>query len=136
MKLHGKVKTLENRYLDLANFYKRELLASGETQTHDSGVNNNKVYDEGIEKGLISELLKEKRDVEQEFQSMVQAKAQLDESEINVDGRVREQERRMIQIENIRNRVSEVLSGFQEEFLEFINSNYQSFTENDVMNLF
>ncbi len=29
MKMHGKVKSLEGRYLDLANFYKRELLAQG-----------------------------------------------------------------------------------------------------------
>jgi len=29
MKMHGKVKSLEGRYLDLAKFYKRELLAQG-----------------------------------------------------------------------------------------------------------
>ena len=29
MKLQGKVKSLEGRYIDLANFYKRELLAQG-----------------------------------------------------------------------------------------------------------
>ena len=27
--MHGKVMSLEGRYLDLANFYKRELLAQG-----------------------------------------------------------------------------------------------------------
>jgi hypothetical protein len=31
LKMHGKVKSLEGRYLDLANFYKRELLAQGGT---------------------------------------------------------------------------------------------------------
>ena len=29
MKMHAKVKSLEGRYIDLANFYKRELLAQG-----------------------------------------------------------------------------------------------------------
>jgi hypothetical protein len=29
LKMHGKVKSLEGKYLDLANFYKRELLAKG-----------------------------------------------------------------------------------------------------------
>ena len=30
MKMHGKVKSLEGRYLDLANFYKRELLLAAQ----------------------------------------------------------------------------------------------------------
>jgi uncharacterized protein YcsI (UPF0317 family) len=33
-------------------------------------------------------------------------------------------------------RVRDVLTKFQDDFLEFINRNYQTFTENDVLELF
>lgn len=48
----------------------------------------------------------------------------LNESELNVEGRVREQQRRLEAIDSLRLRVSDVLTKFQDDFLEFINRNY------------
>jgi len=39
-------------------------------------------------------------------------------------------------LDALRLRVGEVLTMFQDQFLEFINRNYQTFTENDVLELF
>ena len=60
----------------------------------------------------------------------------LNESDLNVEGRVREQQRRMQAVDNLRSNIGDVLTRFQDEFLEFINRNYQKFTENDVLDLF
>jgi hypothetical protein len=36
----------------------------------------------------------------------------------------------------LRKQISGILNKFEKEFLDFINSNYSSFTENDVLGLF
>jgi len=39
-------------------------------------------------------------------------------------------------IDSLRLNIGDTLTRFQDEFLEFINRNYQKFTENDVLDLF
>ena len=63
----------------------------------------------------------------------------LNESEINVDGRIRKQQALNTQnltMDEIRHKVGDLLSRFQDDFLDFINRNYQSFTESDVLDMF
>jgi len=82
-------------------------------------------FDEQIEKTLINDLLKEKKDLEQELQDMMQMRTMpLNESDLNVEGRVREQQRRLDALDSLRLRVNDVLNKFQDDFLEFINRNY------------
>lgn len=52
MRMHGKMKSLESRYLDLANFYKRELLKQGGRPA---------------DRELIQDLLDEKTQLEREL---------------------------------------------------------------------
>jgi len=96
------------------------------------------LFDDQVEKTLISNLLNEKKDLESELQDMMQMRTMhaLNESDLNVEGRVREQQRRMQAVDNLRSNIGDVLTRFQDEFLEFINRNYQKFTENDVLDLF
>lgn len=81
LKMHSKMKNLESKYLDLANFYKKELIHSNGAGANISRHNNlqtpqilltqsdrsskshfidNHPYDQSVEKALIKELLKEK----------------------------------------------------------------------------
>ena len=42
LRMHNKMKTLESRYLDLANFYKRELLSGGAANTTNATSNQSR----------------------------------------------------------------------------------------------
>ena len=136
VRMHNRMKALESRYLDLANFYKRELLANGTTN---AVLNNSRLsqfgsqqlregdltpylaesrleekkfedhlnessqqiqqspFDPNVEKDIINDLLREKNELEKELQDMMQYQINnnqispndLNESEINVDGRIR-----------------------------------------------
>ena len=53
-------------------------------------------YDEQVEKALIHDLLKEKKDLEFELEEMMQIRASsvpplLDDSDLNIEGRLRDQ---------------------------------------------
>ncbi|CDW85154.1 UNKNOWN [Stylonychia lemnae] len=187
MNLHSKMKSLENKYIDLANFYKMGAIKQKQQSILQDTKSPNKVFsntadnfytnqssksplrlqsqaliaqeelDTVKEKNIISELLHEKSDLDRELQNIVklQSKFQKVASDKNQDqfdtlARDTYEQRQMNQnpsgifpqglaeeqAKELQNNIQNTLTKFENEFILYINQNYNSFTENDILGLF
>ena len=135
--LHSKIKNLENKYIDLANFYKHELISQQPEAEHER-VRSPPAFDPRAENVIIQDLMDEKKKLERVLEHAIFNKEQSPSNPRKGQGLdfASPDNLRSPESETVKNQVSSVLKKFETDFISFINNNYSSFSERDVQRLF
>eukprot|EP00347_Sterkiella_histriomuscorum_P017443 403349352 len=136
LSLHNKMKSLENKYIDLANFYKIEAIKNKQQLTQLNNQSASKSPQRsygGTGSHFYQQNISNRRNSPLRFSNqneIVQAELDVVQEQNIISDLLNEKTQLDRELENI------TINKFENEFIKYINENYNSFTEKDIMGLF